>query len=65
MPGSKDMAVQLDVHAAWVVGDEGKLGVDRPGGGQRDSAQGVSHQEGLQRRRATRSRDTSVTNAFR
>lgn len=48
MPGLKDVAVQLGVSVAWVVGDEGKLGIDGPGGGQRDSAQSVSHQERLQ-----------------
>lgn len=57
MPGSKDMAVQLGVSAARVVGDEGKLGIDRPGGGQGDPTQGMSHQECLQ----TRGTRTSVT----
>lgn len=45
------MAVQLGVDAAWVVGDEGKLGIDGPGGGEGDPAQGVSHQERLQTNR--------------
>lgn len=46
------MAVQLGVDAAWVVGDEGKLGIDGPGGGEGDPAQGVSHQERLQTNRS-------------
>lgn len=45
------MAVQLGVNAAGVVGDEGKLGIDRPGGGEGDPAQSVSHQERLQTKR--------------
>lgn len=45
------MAVQLGVDAAWVVGDEGKLGIDGPGGGEGDPAQSVSHQERLQTKR--------------
>ena len=53
MSGLKDMAVQLGVSAAWVVGDKGKLGIDGPGGGQRDSTQSVSHQECLQIVRGT------------
>lgn len=48
MPCLKDMAVQLGVKAAWVVGDKGELGIGGPGGGQRDSTQSVSHQEGLE-----------------
>lgn len=48
VPGEEDVAVQLGVHAARVVGDEGELGVDRSGGGQGDPTQGVGHQEGLQ-----------------
>lgn len=48
MPGLKDVAVQLGISAARVVGDEGELGVEGPGGGQRDSTQSVSHQESLQ-----------------
>lgn len=47
MPCLKDMAVELGISAAWVVGDEGKLGLRGPGGGQRDSPQSVSHQEFL------------------
>lgn len=49
MPSFKDMTVQLSICAAWVVGDEGELGVNRPGCGQRDPAQSVSHQQGLQK----------------
>lgn len=45
------MAVQLGVNAAGVVGDEGKLGIDGPGGGEGDPAQSVSHQERLQTKR--------------
>lgn len=44
------MAVELGIHAARIVGHKGKLGISRPGGGQRDPAQGVSHQEGLHKR---------------
>lgn len=47
----KDMAVKLSIGAAWVMGDEGKLGINRTGGGQRDSSQSVSHEEGLWTRR--------------
>ncbi len=48
MPSLKDVAVELGVGAARVVGDECKLGINGPGGGQRDSAQSMSHQECLQ-----------------
>lgn len=34
----KHVAVQLGIHAARVVGDEGELGVDGSGGGQGDPA---------------------------
>lgn len=47
----KDMAVQLRVRAARVVGDKGKLGINRPGGGQGDPTQSVSHQECLHTRK--------------
>lgn len=47
VPRFKDMAVELGVGAAWVMGDKGKLGIDGSGGGKRDSAQSMSHQEGL------------------
>lgn len=50
MPGPEDVAVELRVHAAGVVGHEGELGINGPGGGQGDSAQGVGHQEGLHTR---------------
>lgn len=50
MPSLEHVAVELRVHAAGVVGDEGELGIDGPGGGQGDPAQGVSHQEGLHTR---------------
>lgn len=42
------MAVELGVHAAGIVGDKGKLGINGPGSGEGDPAQGVGHQEGLQ-----------------
>lgn len=48
MTSSKDMAVELGIHAAGIVGDKGKLGINRPGSGEGDAAQGVGHQEGLQ-----------------
>lgn len=58
VPCLKDMAVELDVGTSWVVGDEGKLGIGRTGGGQRDPAQGVSHEEGLQTSTGTQDRIT-------
>lgn len=48
MSSSEDVAVELGVHAARIVGDKGKLGINRPGSGEGDPAQGVGHQEGLQ-----------------
>lgn len=47
MPCLKDVAVQLGITASRVVGHKGKLGVNRPGGGQRDPMQSVGHQECL------------------
>lgn len=44
----EDVAVELGVHPAGVVGDEGELGIGRSGRGQGDPAQGVGHEEGLQ-----------------
>lgn len=48
MSSSEDMAVELGVHAAGIVGDKGKLGINGAGSGEGDPAQGVGHQEGLQ-----------------
>lgn len=42
------MAVELGVHAAGIVGDKGKLGINGPGSGEGDPAQGMGHQESLQ-----------------
>lgn len=50
VPSLEDVAVELGVQAAGVVGDEGKLGIDRSGSGQGDPAQGVSHEERLHTR---------------
>lgn len=47
MPCLKDMAVQLGISASRVVGHKGKLGINRPGGGQRDPMKSVGHQERL------------------
>lgn len=55
VPSAKDMAVELGVHAARIVGDKSKLGVNGPGGGQGDPVQGVSHQEGLHKRHQSES----------
>lgn len=59
VPSLKDMTIQLGVSAARIVGDEGKLGVNRPGGGQGDPAQGVSHQERLHTRETSVAENTS------
>jgi len=48
MPGLEEVAVELSVWAAGVVGDEGELRVGGPGGGQRDPSESVSHQETLE-----------------
>lgn len=53
MPSLKDVAVQLGVRAARVVGHKGKLGITGPGSGQRDSTQSVGHQQGLRTERMT------------
>lgn len=64
MPGSKDMAVQLGIRAAWVVGHEGKLGINGPGGGQRYSTQSVSHQECLKTVKVTHTVETQEMHLF-
>lgn len=62
VPGLEHVAVQLGIHAARVVGHEGELGINRPGGGQGDPAQGVSHEEGLHTRPCSESSKYSLSN---
>lgn len=45
--GLEEVAVELSVRAAGIVGDESKLRVRRPADGQRDSLQSVGHQKSL------------------
>lgn len=48
MPSLEEVAVELGVRAAWVVRNEGELGVRGTGGGQGDPTQSMGHEEGLQ-----------------
>lgn len=45
--GLEEVAVELRVGAARIVGDESELSVRRPGDRQRDSLQSVGHQKSL------------------
>lgn len=47
MSGLEEVAVELSVGAARIVGNESKLSIRGPGDGQRDSLQSVGHQKSL------------------
>lgn len=49
MSGSEEVAIELGIRISRIMGDKGKLGICRTGGGQRDSTHGVSHEERLMR----------------
>lgn len=61
VPSLEHVAVQLGVHAAGVVGDEGELAISGSGSGQGDPVQGVSHEEGLRTRRSSEASKQSAT----
>lgn len=47
VPGLEEVAEELGVSAAWVVGNKGELGIGRTSCGQGDPPQGVGHEECL------------------